>query len=169
MRYCYQCCIIAAPRPQIWIILLTGFCFLVKRRIEYIYLHTLGGDLRMKVDNFFWLKRHNQQTKFANLSTLKRKQKSDNSNPQILPHQRRNSPPSSQRQKIDQRYPPKCGLGASVECERIQHAATKVTFRRISLVYFRLLTSYFFFDPFFLGGFSSLLLSMSFSIICFRI
>ena len=157
MRYCYQCCIIAAPRPQIWIILLTGFCFLVKRRIEYIYLHTLGGDLRMKVDNFFWLKRHNQQTKFANLSTLKRKQKSDNSNPQILPHQRRNSPPSSQRQKIDQRYPPKCGL------------ATKVIFRRISLVYFRLLTSYFFFDPFFLGGFSFLLLSMSFSIICFRI
>ena len=120
MRYCYQCCIIAAPRPQIWIILLTGFCFLVKRRIEYIYLHTLGGDLRMKVDNFFWLKRHNQQTKFANLSTLKRKQKSDNSNPQILPHQRRNSPPSSQRQKIDQRYPPKCGLGASVGCERFK-------------------------------------------------
>ena len=125
MRYCYQCCIIAAPRPQIWIILLTGFCFLVKRRIEYIYLHTLGGDLRMKVDNFFWLKRHNQQTKVANLSTLKRKQKSDNSNPQILPHQRRNSPPSSQRQKIDQRYPPKCGLGASVECERKSEHSTR--------------------------------------------
>ena len=143
---------------------------MVKRRIEYIYLHTLGGDLRMKIDNFFWLKRHNQQTKFANLSTLKRKQKSDNSNPQILPHQRRNSPPSSQRQKIDQRYPSKCGLGASVSAKaNIQHAATKVIFRRISLVYFRLLTSYFFFDPFFLGGFSSLLLSMSFSIICFRI
>ena len=125
MRYCYQCCIIAAPRPQIWIILLTGFCFLVKRRIEYIYLHTLGGDLRMKVDNFFWLKRHNQQTKFANLSTLKRKQKSDNSNPQILPHQRRNSPPSSQRQKIDQRYPPKCDFSRGVLnvrfCAHIQH------------------------------------------------